>query len=369
MEFINIRYLRGIPGLLTPFGIRIKVDNEAVRVIRFGSIKTSIPITNIVAVDVKKEKGHRYVLITFESEGFNNICVLQVNSYFKERTANKLANAILTSRQQFAESGKTRFTKQVIGPKTTKEIHPPNFSGTVSFIKIKTLFKTAIIGFVLLLIISIFLTPPSQQIEKTDEKDKIKNVIDSPPHSIKAKDELVEKVQKYLNALEINVGIVDGIYGPKTKSAIIEFQEKNKINTDGKVSKSLLLHLESALKEKESAKKYVSKKAEKPVKSTDQTPSVAIRNWGIGSIVSLRKNIGEGVLFATSESALKTLGDSVVSNDSEGFLILLANGSVVVLEDGTKARVLDTPLLGGWAKVRILEGDYNLWVGYVLMSP
>jgi len=365
MEFKNIRYLRGIPGLLKPFGVRIKVDNEAVRVIRFGNIKTSIPITNILDVDVKKEE-HWYVVLTFESEGIHNICVLQVNSFLKERTANKLANAILTNRQRFAESGKT---KQAMGPKSEKQRHPKIVSGTVNLIK--TLLITAVIGFILLLVIAFFLAPPSQQNEKSDENDKTKNVIDSPPHSIKAikaKDELVEKVQKYLNALEINVGIVDGIYGPKTKSAIIEFQKKNEINADGKVTESLLLHLENALKAKENTKKYVSKKAEKPIKST-QTPSVAIRSWSIGSIVSLPKNIGEGVLFATSESALKSLRDSAVSNDSEGFLMLLASGGVIVLEDGTKARVLDTPLLGGWAKVRILEGDYNLWVGYVLMSP
>ena len=366
MEFTDIKYLRGIPGLLKPFGVRIKVDNEAVRVIRFGNIKASIPITSILDVDVKKEEHWYIVVITFESKGIRNVCVLQVNSFFKERAANKLANAILTNRQRFAKTGKTRYIKQTIEPKSKKEKHLKTVSGTVKLNRI--LLITAVIGFILLLAIAFFSHSPSQQNEKLSENDKIKNVIGSPSHSIKTKDELVEKVQKYLNALDIHVGIVDGIYGPKTKSAIIEFQKENEINTDGKVTESLLLHLENALKTKERTKNYVSKKAEKPVKST-QTPSVAIRSWDIGSIVSLPKSFGEGVLFATSESARKAVDDSMVSHDSEGFFMLLASGDVVALEGGTKARVLYAPFSNGWAKVRILEGGYKLWVGYVLMSP
>lgn len=231
----------------------------------------------------------------------------------------------------------------------------------------KTLIITGVALLFLLVIVSILFSPPSSN--KENQTNEINKKTESSSTSSPAKDELVENVQKRLNTLGIKVGKADGIYGPKTKSAIIKFQEEYGLETDGKVSELLLLRLEHALTAKSSSTKdQTTKQVEKTTESNKKS-QVTIRNWENGSIVSLKKNIGEGVMFATSESALESLGDCVVSNDEEGFLMLLASGAVIVLEDGTKARVLDTPLLSGWAKVRILEGDYNLWVGYVLMSP
>ena len=257
MEFTNIRYLRGIPGLLKPFGVRIKVDNEAVRIIRFGIIKASIPLTSIKDVTVEKSIDWN-VIITFEKEGVYNNCVLQVQSFLKERTANKLANIILTNRQLASENGKARYTKQTSIPKPRG-----NYSTGASkiFGVIKTLIITGVALVFLLVIVSILFSPPSSNKEnQTNEIIKKTESSTSPP----AKDELVENVQKHLNTLGIKVGKADGIYGPKTKSAIIKFQEKYGLETDGKVSELLLSRLENALTAKiSSTKDQATKQVEK----------------------------------------------------------------------------------------------------------
>jgi len=56
----------------------------------------------------------------------------------------------------------------------------------------------------------------------------------------------VAAVQRYLNQLGYNAGSVDGILGPKTRSAIRVFQRDAGLPIDGKVSKRLLAQLEDA---------------------------------------------------------------------------------------------------------------------------
>ena len=247
MEFTNIQYLRGIPGLLKPFGVRVKVDNEAVRIIRFGRIKASILLTSIKDVTVEKSTNWN-VIIAFEKQGVHNNCVLQVQSFLKERTANKLANIILTNRQLASENGRPKATKKIsiTKPKDNYSTGPSRI-----FSVIKTLIITGVAFLFLLVILTILFSPPSSK--KENQTDEIIKRTESSSISPPAKDELVENVQKRLNALGIKVGKADGIYGPKTKSAIIKFQEEYGLETDGKVSELLLSRLENALTAKRSS--------------------------------------------------------------------------------------------------------------------
>ena len=247
MEFTNIQYLRGIPGLLKPFGVRVKVDNEAVRIIRFGRIKASILLTSIKDVTVEKSTNWN-VIIAFEKQGVHNNCVLQVQSFLKERTANKLANIILTNRQLASENGRAKATKKtsITKPKDNYSTGPSRI-----FSVIKTLIITGVAFLFLLVILTILFSPPSSN--KENQTNEIIKRTESSSISPPAKDELVENVQKRLNALGIKVGKADGIYGPKTKSAIIKFQEEYGLETDGKVSELLLSRLENALTAKRSS--------------------------------------------------------------------------------------------------------------------
>jgi serine/threonine protein kinase len=56
----------------------------------------------------------------------------------------------------------------------------------------------------------------------------------------RAPDPLVLGIQEELKRLGYSIGITDGIYGPRTKRAIQQFQSKNRHTADGKVSQSLL---------------------------------------------------------------------------------------------------------------------------------
>jgi len=118
----------------------------------------------------------------------------------------------------------------------------------------KGLVITAVIGGVLLAIIMALLepVPPSKQNEKLEIKEKWgANSPSAPYHD---KDKLVLKIQRHLNSLGINTGPADGIYGPKTRAAILKFQKKHKLPTDGNVSESLVKHLDEALHSKSGLK-------------------------------------------------------------------------------------------------------------------
>ena len=146
-EFVNIRYISGIPRLLKKMGCRLIIDENNINVSRFGKVKASIQIKDIIQVGAKKEAdfipsemkdktvigralagglllgpfgallggmsgiGEKtkkqaktlhnwFVLIAFQSKGVQNIAVFQVEALiFKERVANKIVNEIVTKRQ------------------------------------------------------------------------------------------------------------------------------------------------------------------------------------------------------------------------------------------------------------------------------
>jgi N-acetyl-anhydromuramyl-L-alanine amidase AmpD len=54
-------------------------------------------------------------------------------------------------------------------------------------------------------------------------------------------------IQIALQTLGFEIGRIDGIIGPKTRQAIIEFQHERSLNTDGVVGPMTRLHLEQAL--------------------------------------------------------------------------------------------------------------------------
>lgn len=51
---------------------------------------------------------------------------------------------------------------------------------------------------------------------------------------------LIRAVQAKLNEKDFDSGAADGLMGPKTKAAIIAFQETNDLPADGKISDGLL---------------------------------------------------------------------------------------------------------------------------------
>ena len=67
----------------------------------------------------------------------------------------------------------------------------------------------------------------------------------NPPQTIKARSELIRKVQSNLNRLGYDVGPVDGFIGEKTRDAIRAFQTSLGITPTGRLSEELLLLLES----------------------------------------------------------------------------------------------------------------------------
>ncbi len=55
---------------------------------------------------------------------------------------------------------------------------------------------------------------------------------------------IVRAVQSRLNEIGFDLGPADGIYGPKTKKAIMEFQNSKNLKVDGKISNKLIGELE-----------------------------------------------------------------------------------------------------------------------------
>jgi peptidoglycan hydrolase-like protein with peptidoglycan-binding domain len=56
---------------------------------------------------------------------------------------------------------------------------------------------------------------------------------------------LVEGLQKLLAARGINPGTIDGVFGPKTESAVKRFQEKAGLNADGIAGPKTMAALEA----------------------------------------------------------------------------------------------------------------------------
>jgi hypothetical protein len=61
--------------------------------------------------------------------------------------------------------------------------------------------------------------------------------------SIAALNPLTSQIQTYLREMQIDPGEVDGVYGPKTKAAIMEFQKLAGLSQDGVADKYLLTNM------------------------------------------------------------------------------------------------------------------------------
>lgn len=57
-------------------------------------------------------------------------------------------------------------------------------------------------------------------------------------------DATVTKIQKYLHSLGYNPGQIDGLYGPLTRGAILEYQRDAMLPMDGKASRNLLMYMQ-----------------------------------------------------------------------------------------------------------------------------
>ncbi len=55
---------------------------------------------------------------------------------------------------------------------------------------------------------------------------------------------MVRAIQTRLNELGIDPGPIDGLYGPKTRGAIMEFQQSRDLDVDGKISNQLIQELD-----------------------------------------------------------------------------------------------------------------------------
>ena len=62
-------------------------------------------------------------------------------------------------------------------------------------------------------------------------------------HATPASSPLVEDVQSALNRAGYNPGPADGVYGPRTRTAISAYQRDNGLSVDGEPSANLLQHL------------------------------------------------------------------------------------------------------------------------------
>jgi len=189
----------------------------------------------------------------------------------------------------------------------------------------------------------------------------------------KKRAELTLKTQKSLQEIGFDPGPIDGIYGSRTKSAILKFQAEHQLEEDGKISKSLLEHIEKAA-QVPSIIKDIEKAAQVPSKVS--TLSVQKTTKNLSSILKpgiyTMKTQGLKFLIADSANSWNKYLDYSLENDSMGVLLMLSSGELFAVWDGTKVQFLD--YFGGFfsggttVKIRILEGEYLGMLGYTLSS-
>lgn len=61
--------------------------------------------------------------------------------------------------------------------------------------------------------------------------------------SVDAFNPLISQIQTYLREMQIDTGDIDGVYGPKTKAAIIKYQKLTSLKADGLADKNLLISM------------------------------------------------------------------------------------------------------------------------------
>jgi len=61
--------------------------------------------------------------------------------------------------------------------------------------------------------------------------------------SISYSHNLVQRLQRKLTELNYNPGPVDGIWGPKTRNALMKYQEENNLAITGKIDSEIKKHL------------------------------------------------------------------------------------------------------------------------------
>lgn len=96
--------------------------------------------------------------------------------------------------------------------------------------------------------------------------------------------------------------------------------------------------------------------------SSRSSTSSSTNSVRTGEVLTLRKN----VTATSSEAAYDAMVDAVIAKDKMGFMELAAQGQLVVLEAGTKVRVLGVHIFGP-CKVRVESGDYlgnAVWAAY-----
>ena len=54
---------------------------------------------------------------------------------------------------------------------------------------------------------------------------------------------IVRALQRHLLSLGLNPGPIDGVWGPKTSAAIRQFQLRNDLHPDGRISEELLFRM------------------------------------------------------------------------------------------------------------------------------
>lgn len=168
-EFINIRYISGIPGIAKKMGCTLKIDGIQIKVSRFGKIKGIIKIKDVIQVEAKKETDFTpgqekdksvigralgggillgplgavvggmsgigtktkkqakttdnwFVIIAYNLDSVHNIAIFHVDQLmFQERNANKIVNEIVTKRQLILAKPKTneRDQKQALTRRAT----------------------------------------------------------------------------------------------------------------------------------------------------------------------------------------------------------------------------------------------------------
>ena len=126
----------------------------------------------------------------------------------------------------------------------------------------------------------------SSQIEPTLKKSgptgqetlPIKRVGENAITPQKNNTQLVVKIQTHLSEFGYYKGNIDGLFGPKTSTAIKSYQLDNKLTPDGKLSDQLLSHLKSQNEKTAQTQKEITQESNrKPSRKTSEPKSLKVK--------------------------------------------------------------------------------------------